>query len=386
MSALTASLRRGIRALWSRKIFLAAMIAVPIGCALFFLDLMEEGLPLRTPVAVVDLDHSQLSRRITRNLASSELVDVKVKVHSYAEAMNLTKSGEVYGFFLIPSEFERDAVSGRDTEISFYSNLTYFVPGTLAFKGFKSTAVMSAAGIAVTKLTSMGVGSEKATDLMVPLSIQEHTPGNPWINYNIYLGNSFIPGVVALMVLLVTTFSITSEIKRGTSPQWLSAAGGSMLVALAGKLIPQTVVFTAVGVLCQWMLYGLYHFPLGNHAMHIILAMFLLVTASQSLGVIIASVVPNLRFSVSISALVGILSFSIVGFSFPVDKMYPAVGIFAWCIPLRYYFLIYIDQALNGIPIWFSRYYYVALLIFPLLSLPGLYKLRNHCNNPVYIP
>jgi len=381
-----ASLKRGIRSLWSRKLYFAAMIAVPIGCCLFFLDLMKEGLPLRTPVAVVDMDHSRLSRAITRNLASSELTDVRYKVNTYAEGMNLVKSGKVYGFFLIPAEFERNAVSGRETEVSFYSNLTFFVPGSLVFKGFKTVAVTSAAGVAVTKFTSMGVSADAASSLMVPLAVQEHMPGNPWVSYNIYLSSSFVPGVLALMVLLVTAFSIASEIKRGTSRQWLAVARGSMLVALAGKLLPQTVVFSAVGVCCQWMLYGWFHFPLGNHAMHMILAMLLLVIASQSFAVVIVSVIPSLRFSVSICALMGILTFSVIGISFPVEQMYGAVGIFAWIIPMRYYLLISFDQALNGIPIYFSRWYYVALLVFPLLTLPGLRKLRNHCENPVYIP
>ena len=66
--------------------------------------------------------------------------------------------------------------------------------------------------------------------------------------------------------------------------------------------------------------------------------------------------------------------------------MYGAVGIFSYLIPIRYYFLIYIDQALNGIPIYYSRYYYVALLIFPLVAMTGLRRLKKHALNPVYVP
>lgn len=59
---------------------------------------MSEGLPLRAPVAVVDLDDSSLSRRVVRNLGSSELVDVAFRASSYAEALELVKSGKAYGF------------------------------------------------------------------------------------------------------------------------------------------------------------------------------------------------------------------------------------------------------------------------------------------------
>ena len=66
--------------------------------------------------------------------------------------------------------------------------------------------------------------------------------------------------------------------------------------------------------------------------------------------------------------------------------MYGAVGIFSYILPVRYYFLIYIDQALNGIPLYFSRCYYIALLLFPLLGGSMLWHLKKMCLKPVYVP
>lgn len=222
--------------------------------------------------------------------------------------------------------------------------------------------------------------------MLQPVVIDSHPLGNPWLNYSIYLCNSFVPGVLALMVLLMTVFSICDEMKRGTSPKWISDAGGSMLVALTGKLLPQTVIFSIVGVAMQSMFYGYYHFPLNNHLGHMIAAMLLLVLACQAFAVIVCEILPNLRIALSVCSLIGILSFSITGFSFPVEQMYGWLGIFSYIVPLRYYFLIYIDQALNGIPLFYSRFYYIALLLFPLAALPGLRRLRKRCLNPVYVP
>ena len=52
------------------------MVVVPLGCTFFFLNLMNEGLPLKVPVGIVDMDHSSLSRRITRSLDATELIDI----------------------------------------------------------------------------------------------------------------------------------------------------------------------------------------------------------------------------------------------------------------------------------------------------------------------
>lgn len=379
-------IKRELLRLTSRKIYFVMMTIVPLACAFFFLDLMKEGLPLKVPVGVVDLDHSSLSRRIGRSLDASELIDIRMDLESFNSAMTKVKSGEIYGFFLIPSDFQKKAVSGETPSLSFYSNMTLFVPGSLSFKGFKTIAVSTSGAIVKTTLVSAGADAEMASEMIQPLVIKTHPLNNPWMNYSIYLSQSFLPCLVALLVLLMTVFSICEEQKRGTSVEWLREARGNMAMALAGKLLPQTFIFTCVGVAIQAVMFCYLGFPLNNNPLHIILGMLLLVMATQSFAVFIVEIIPNLRLAMCIVSLTGILCFSIAGFSFPVEKMYGAVGIFSYIVPIRYYFLIYIDQALNGIPLYYSRFYYAALLAFLLLPVLGMGRLRKHMENPVYVP
>ena len=376
----------GWRQLVSRKIYFAVMLFVPVLGSFFFLNLMSEGLPFKVPTAIVDLDQSQLSRTVGRNLASSELVSIQYTPEDYHAALELMRKGEIFGFFLIPEGFQRDAMSGKETTLSYYNNMSIFVPGTLAFKGFKSVSVTTIGGLSVSTLTYAGLPQDQAMELVSPVDFDIRGPGNPWMNYSIYLSNSFLPALIALMTSCICAFSICEEIKRGTSARWVMRAGGSMFVALLGKLIPQAVIMTAVGVMVQSLLYGFNNFPLHNHAMHMIVAMWLFVVASQWFAVTLCCIVPNLRLSLSLCSLTGILAFSIAGFSFPVEQMYGAIGIFSYILPVRYYFLIYIDQALNGIPLYFSRYYYAALLCFPLVGMLGMARLKKRCLNPVYVP
>lgn len=385
-SGFWASVRRSVRQLTTRRMYFVAMIVVPVGSALFFLNLLDSGLPLHAPVAVVDLDESPMSRSVIRSLDAMDVVDVTYHASGYADALDKIKRGEIYGFFMIPVEFEKDAVSGRTPIISYYCNMAYYVPGTLSFKGFKTVAVSTSGKIVETVLVNTGMERLAVGAVLQPVVVQEHPIGNPWSNYAIYLGNSFIPGILALMVLMVTAWSIGEEIKRGTAPEWLDRAGGSIGVAVVGKLLPQTLVFSAVGVLCQSFLYGYSHFPLNCSVWRVILAMVLLVVASQSFALVFCCIVPNLRLSLSVVSLLGILSFSITGFSFPVQSMYGAVEVFSYIIPLRYYFLIYVDQALNGIPLYYSRWYYIVLLVFPLVAMTLLWRLKRKCRYPVYVP
>lgn len=380
------SLRRGVRQLLSRRLFIIMMIIVPLGSTLFFISLMDKGLPLPVPATVVDMDQSTLSRKIIRQLAAGQAVEIVEQNLSYHEALDKLKRGESFGFFYIPRDFQQKSLSGQQPTLSFFTNMSIYIPGTMSFKGFKTVAVTTQAGLVRSTLVSAGLSEAQATTMIQPVDIRQNAIGNPWLNYTIYLTPSFISALLVLVIMLVTAYSVCGEIKWGTSVEWLETARGSMLTAVIGKLAPQTLIFTIVGIAIEAIMFKFNHFPVNNHMSHMILAMILLVVATQSWALIICEIVPNQRLSVTICSLVGILTFSVAGFSFPVDQMYGGVGIFAYILPERYFFLIYVDQALNGIPIYFSRWYYIALLIFPILSLAGLRRLRGRCVKPIYVP
>lgn len=385
-SVITASVKREILRLSSQRIYIVAMIVIPVFAALFFLSILNQGLPVRVPVAVIDLDDSSMSRSMTRSLSALETVDVTVKAFNFDEALSKLQQGEIFGVFYIPENFEKEAIGGRTPMLSYYTNLTYYVPGSLAFKGFKTIAVSTSGSIVRTTLVSEGVGESHVDTFLQPIVIQDHPMHNPWSNYSVYLSNSFIPGVIALMVMLVTAFSICDEIKRHTSVQWLGTAQGSIIIAITGKLMPQSAIFFIIGAFCQSLLYGFSCFPLNCNLSVMLLAMALLILASQAFALTICCLIPNLRLAVSSVSLIGILSFSITGFSFPVESMYGAIGIFSYIIPLRYYFLIYVDQALNGISLYYSRWYFIALMTFPAISSTMIWRLKRHLLNPIYVP
>ncbi len=376
----------GFRQLVSRPIYLIVMVVVPMVTAWFLIDLMREGLPLQLPTAIVDLDHTTTSRRTVRNLAANELVDVVYSPETYHDAMELLRKGKIYGFFMIPSNFERDAVSGKETTITYYVNLAYYVPGSLSFKSFKQTAVTTTGGIMVTSLVSAGVDEGMIRNMIQPVVTQVHPYGNPWTNYSIYLSNSFIPCALQLIIFQITAFSFLQEIKRGSSIRWIQDAGGSIVKACFGKLIPQYLIFATVGMAMLGMLYGFSHFPLNGSTLGMVASMLLFIAASQAFALTICSIIPNLRFALSILSLIGILSFSIAGFSFPVEQMYGGVGIFSYILPIRYYFLIYINTALNGYELYYCRWEFVGLIVFLALPFTMLWKLKRYAYHPVYIP
>ena len=384
-TGLIATIKREVYRLTGRKVYLFAMILVPLAVALFFLSLMSEGLPLKVPTAVVDLDNSTVSRKLTRSLKAQPTTEVTMELTSFNEAIEKVRNGEIFGFFYIPRNLEKDAVAGNKPTITYYSNMTYFVPGTLAYKGFRTIAVSTSGMMAASEVVQMGVDESTAQVLLQPVVIDVHGLGNPWTNYSYYLCNSFVPAALELMIFIVTVFSICVEIKTGESRKWLACADGSIIKALIGKLAPQTLVFFIVGMTIDVLFFKYNHFPMNGSWCVMLLAMLLFVIACQGFALFVTCAVPSLRMALSICSLLGILAFSVAGFSFPVEQMYGAIGIFSYILPVRYYFLIYIDQALNGIPMYFSREYFAALLVFAIAFIPLLFRLKKHLARPVYL-
>lgn len=380
------TMRREILRMASRPVYLFLMVIIPLGCALFFISLMSSGLPLKTPAGVVDNDHSQLSRQVIRNLNATELLDICSKDESFHDAMQKVRQGEIFGFIVIPPDFEADAVAGRKPTLEFYSNMTYFVPGTLSFKGFKTIAVTTSAGVMKSELSYIGLTSGMISSLMQPVVIDTHGIGNPWLNYSYYLTPSFSFATFALLIMLFTAYSITEEIKSGTSVRWLATAKDRISVALAGKLIPQSVILIAVILCAVAIMFRFLHFPMNGSMAMFSVAIVLFVLASQSFAVLICSALPNPRLAFSVISLLTVLTFSFAGFSFPVEDMYGAIAIFSYLMPVRYLFLIYVNTALNGFDTYFVRYYYVVLLAFIPVGYLLIARLKKACLNPVYVP
>ena len=95
---------------------------------------------------------------------------------------------------------------------------------------------------------------------------------------------------------------------------------------------------------------------------------------------------PMLRLGLSFASLWGVISLSVAGFSFPVMAMPKMIQALSNLFPLRHFFLIYADQALNGYAMAYSWGHYVALLAFLLLPFIVLNRLDYALRHNTYIP
>lgn len=384
--AIGSLMRREMGILAGDRMYWFMMLVAPVFCFLFFMDLLDEGLPSRLPVAVVDRDNTTTSRSLTRSLNSFAQVEVVMRTADFREAREALQKGEVYGIFYIPPHFRRDASTGEEPTLSFYTNDTYFLAASLLYKDMRLLGSLASGAVRQTLLLAKGEGGPTLTAKLMPIALDTHPLGNPWLSYSIYLANFLLPAFLCMFVMLTTAYSFIQELKRRTAGWWLSEGNGSVVVALTGKYLAQGLVFVVMGTLCLSLLYGYGRFPMNSGFFPMFLAMVLMVAASQGFALFVSGLVSRGRIVLSACALWCVLSFSICGFTYPVRSM-PWLAEWASNLFLmRHYFLIYIDQALNGIGMAYSWQNYAALLVFALLPLMVLRRLRKNLEGNRYLP
>lgn len=384
--ALWSVMKRECRRLTSRPLYLFCMVIAPLFCYLFFTTLMSSGLPLNLPVAAVDLDNTSTSRNLIRNLDAFQQTAVVAHYPSVGEARSAMQRGEIYGFFYIPQGLSSDAQGQRQPRVSFYTNNSYLIAGSLLFRDMKMMSELASGAAARSVLYAKGATEDQAMAFLQPIVIDTHPLKNPWLNYSVYLCNTLVPGVLMIMIFMITVYSIGVEIKDRTAREWLRMGNNSIYISLAGKLLPHTIIFFIMGIFYNTYLYGILSFPHNSGILPMIFATLLFILASQACGVIMIGVLPTLRLGLSFASLWGVISFSISGFSFPVMAMHPILQALSVLFPLRHYFLIYVDQALNGYSMAYSWSNYMALLIFMLLPFLVINRLKKALIYYKYIP
>ena len=378
--------RRELRRMASKPIYWFCMIAAPLFCFVFFTSLMAEGLPTDMPLGLVDNDNTTTSRSLTRNLDAFEMTSIKEQYANVTEAREAVQRGDIYGFYYIPKGTTRKAQRQELPVVSFYTNYSYLVAGSLLYRDMRTMSELASGAASRTVLYAKGATERQAMAFLQPIVIDSHAINNPWLNYNVYLSNVILPGLLMLFIFMVTVFSIGTEVKYNTVHDWLIMARGSMFHALAGKLLPQTLIFFLIGIAFAIGLYGVLHFPCHCGLPTMLLVMFLGIIGAQGLGVFMFAMLPTLRLSLSFASLWGVISFSICGMSYPVMAMHPTLQGLSLLFPLRHYFLLYVNCALDGYPLMNAAPYVVGLLLFAMLPLLLLRRLKKMLLIVPYIP
>ena len=376
--------RRELRIIRQRPIYLLGSVGVIAFCAIFFLTFLKDGLPSDVPIGLVDYDYSSTSRNFCQQLDATQLGKV-VHYDSFAAAREDMNRGKIAAVCVVPVGMNDDIQANRQPKITFYVNGLYFVSGALAWKDLLQMVNLTNGAVQRQAFRARGYNDSQIMGMIRPVDVDVHQIGNVGTNYNYYLSSVLLPGVLEMIVIIVLIYSLGAELKYGTSRHLLQTSGNSIVTALAGKLLVWTLTFSAIGLILILLLFHRLHFPLAGSIWNMFLGIFLMIFASEAIAIFILEMLPVPRLALSIGALYSVLGFSLSGFTLPIEAMPPYIQGLAAAFPWRDYYLFYVQEAIFGAGFagWWKQVIY--LLIFILLPLIGLVRLKKayiHQNFP----
>ena len=173
-------------------IFLVAAILYPM---LYSVGYVNETIR-EIPVAVVDLDHTSLSRQYSRMLDATEQVTVSCRPTSMQEAEQLFYQGKIHGVVLIPRSFEKNIFRGEQGNVTVYCDAgRFFVYKQVYTAATFVTATMNA-GVEVKGMLSRGKMYDEAINRYESVSPQMFDLYNPSSGYATFI----VPGILMIII------------------------------------------------------------------------------------------------------------------------------------------------------------------------------------------
>ena len=292
------------------------------------------------PVVVADGDRTPRSRELIARFDASRNFTVIETVTSVADVDEYLERGRAWMVLSIPRGYGADVASGRA------STLQVIADGT------DSNSTTVALGYATSLVGSYSQEIlEEATGRPAPTGIDSRI--RVWFNPQLESRFFMIPGVLALVLLVVTTIlaamAVVRERELGTLEQ-LNVTPLRRWELILGKLLPYGIVgfvdiLLVVAVAVFW-----FEVPLRGSFPLLLAMSFLYVLCTLSLGLFV-STVSDTQQQAMLTAMFFFMMPMIYlsGFIFPIENMPAAIQPVTYLMPLRYYLVIVRGIFLKGI-------------------------------------
>jgi ABC-2 type transport system permease protein len=354
-----------------RPFLLSLATIVPLAQMALLAAIFSAGLATRLPIGVLDLDSSDLSRTIIRMVDATPDSAVAVRVGDLAEGRGLILSGKIHGLLMLPLNLQRDVFAGRRPEVVFFYNTQTLTTGNLTVRGINAALPTAAAGIRLSLRTAQGEPLDIAEADLQPIPVQTHALFNPTLNYVYFLLTALIPSILQVIMVTTSSYSVGLDFETRYRFRILRALGGGLWPAMAGKILPYTILFMLVLGLSDTLLFVVFELPLHGHPWMLITAGLLFVLSCQLLGALLALLLKPIASAVSIGTLLTAPAFGFMGIGFPRLGMNAFAHGYGALLPGTWYLTARIDQTVRGTPLDLSWKPILILLAFAV-GLAGL--------------
>jgi ABC-2 type transport system permease protein len=292
------------------------------------------------PVVVADGSRTASSRTLIARFEGSPYFRVLDTVTTVREIDPYIERGQAWLAIAIPTDYERRIAEGGTARLQ------------LVADGSDANSTSLALGYASNLIAA------HAEELLAA-----RPPGRPtggvearirvWFNPELLSRDFYIPGVLALLLLVVTanlsSMAIVREREIGTYEQ-LSVTPLTRRALILGKLLPYGLigmidVFLVIAVAVLW-----FEIPLLGSPLLLIAMSALYLMATLGLGLFVSTMSETQQQAMMTTVFVFLMPMIYLsGFIFPIENMPYAIQLVTYLIPLRYFLVIVRGIFLKGV-------------------------------------
>lgn len=318
-------------------------------------------------IVVCDYANDIASHRIIDKLEASKSFEIEKKIVNHQEIEAAFKKGTIKLAVVFPPNFNEDLLHLNKAQVQIIADASD--PNTAStLTNYASFIIRS-------------YQQELLNNLNLPLQI--NTEVRMFYNPELKGVTNFVPGVMALILLLVctlmTSVSIVKEKETGTMEVLLVSPFNPILVVIS-KAIPyfflSLINLTVILVLSITIM----DMPMEGSFILLYLVSSLLILTALSLGLLISNVTNSQQTAMLIS-LMGMLlpTLMLSGFMFPLENMPLPLQTMANIFPSKWYYIIVKSIMIKGLSfsaIWKETLILAGMTLFLLVVSIKKFKIR----------
>ena len=290
-------------------------------------------------IALLDFDHGQHSQQITNRLLSSGYFQLKTNLGAYRDIEATFRQGHVKLVIIFPPNFTNDYVHGQQAKVQLIADAS------------EQNTAISLTNYATNII--QGYQSEVSVNAQNPVPMQIVVQPRMVFNPELKGAFVFVPGVMAMVLLLVsalmTSVTIAREKETGTM-EVLMVSPLTQLQILFGKVIPYLLMSFLNG--CLIIALGVFFLgiPLHGSLLLLLAETLLFIFLALSIGILISTIADTQLVAMFASLLIMLMpTIFLSGFIFPIESMPRPLQIISNIIPAKYFISIVKGIMIKGV-------------------------------------
>jgi len=315
--------------------------------------------------AIIDYDRSKLSYELTSNLENSKYFNAEIVNISENDALRLIKKSEKDLLLIIPENFEKNALSGKKTEIGVFIDGS-FPSRTKTIEGYIQSEILDFA--------------YKKQNIKQVITLEKRNLFNRAMRDE----EMIVPGLIAIVLLIspaiISALSVVKEKERGTIFNFYSSSIKKEEFLLSKLLLLLALQLVNIALCFIWAT-TIFDVPFRGDFLFYVSCCVVYLIISLSIGILVSLSTSSQIVALLVTLIITIIpGFLYSGMLMPISSMNREAYIMAHIYPTMYQTRLMYDAFLvgDGFSSWANVEYFLILCGYAVaLFLVSYYLLKK---------